>query len=63
MFLRSISSCCIRALLLLAVADIMVNGSSTGEETQNVGKLRASAEVALSKGEVDAALDIWDKVC
>lgn len=32
-------------------------------ETASVGKIRASAELAFSKGEIDQALGLWEQVC
>jgi len=38
------------------------SSSASASETVNVGKLRSSAEVAFSKGEIDQALKLWEQV-
>jgi len=35
---------------------------ATSETVASVGKLRSSAEVAFSKGEIDQALKLWEQV-
>jgi hypothetical protein len=50
----------LRAFCILAYTDLVVSENS--EAVQSVGKLRSSADVAFSKGEIDQALKLWDKV-
>lgn len=64
----------IQLLVLLALSDTTVRAqsaaagaaegqhNSAADTVQSVGKIRSAAEVALSKGEVDQALQLWEKV-
>lgn len=56
MLLRSV----LRAMVILLTADLSC--SETSETTVSVGKLRSSAEVAFTKGDVDQALRLWSQV-
>eukprot|EP01035_Chromulina_nebulosa_P027934 gene27934-36798_t len=66
---------CIRAAVMFLFAELNVTytgfvcgassettSTSSSSETLNVGKLRASAEVAFTKGEIEQALRIWQQV-
>ena len=50
----------LRAALILICADLACSESS--DTAVSVGKLRSSAEVAFSKGDVDQALRLWTQV-
>ena len=50
----------LRALLVFACADRM--SAADNPEVLSVGKIRASADLAFSKGEIDNALNLWKKV-
>jgi len=50
----------LKALLFLVCADkILAEGTET---LQSVGKIRSSADLAFSKGEIDQALKLWTEV-
>jgi hypothetical protein len=57
---RGIVSLALRALLVFTWADVTISQSQEAE--QSVGKVRSSAEVAFSNGEIDQALKLWGKV-
>lgn len=61
MFYRSYCTVLLRALLVLAFAEVIVCESNE-TSVQSVGKLRASADVAFTNGDIDQALKIWSKV-
>ena len=50
----------LRALFVFACADRL--SATDNAEVLSVGKIRASADLAFSKGEVDNALSLWKKV-
>jgi tetratricopeptide (TPR) repeat protein len=61
----------VRVLVLFSLSDVVsralaqtTQGTAASESDglQSVGKIRAAAEVAFSKGEVDQALQLWEKV-
>ena len=47
---------------MLSTCTTCTASTSSSGETINVGKLRASAEVAFTKGEIEQALRIWQQV-
>ena len=55
---RGICMTVLRALLVFAWADVTVSQ----EAELSVGKVRSSADVAFSNGEIDQALKLWGKV-
>ena len=56
----------LRILFLICIPDYAsVTGAATGqvrEKKESVGKMRSSAEVAFSEGDVNYALQLWEKV-
>jgi hypothetical protein len=48
--------------LLLSAKDAVMLAASNAEGPAVVGKLRASAEIAFQKGEMDQALKLWQEV-
>lgn len=48
----------LRAVFMLLVTDL----STCAPDTASVGKLRSSAELAFSKGEIEQALSLWEQV-
>lgn len=55
---RGICRTLLHALLVFSWADITVSQDSD----LSVGKVRSSADVAFSNGEIDKALKLWGKV-
>lgn len=55
---RGICLTLLRALLVFAWADVTVSQDAE----LSVGKVRSSADVAFSNGEIDQALKLWGKV-
>lgn len=54
--------CFLRTILILAaVSDISLMYAAE-TDTQSLGKLRSSAELAFSKGDSELALQLWEKV-
>jgi hypothetical protein len=49
----------LRALLVFAWTDVTIIAQDT---EASVGKVRSSADVAFSSGEIDQALKLWGKV-
>ena len=48
--------------ILFLTADTFLNASESNSDVPSVGKLRSSAELAFSKGEVDQSLNLWEQV-
>jgi hypothetical protein len=45
--------------MMVSLKDIMIFGDN---EFASVGKLRSSAELAFSQGEIEKAIQLWEKV-
>lgn len=58
---RGYCSVLLRAILVFACADA-ANSQKDNSEILSVGKIRASADLAFSKGEIDNAIKLWGKV-
>ncbi len=41
---------------------LLTDLSTCAPDTASVGKLRSSAELAFSKGEIEQALSLWEQV-
>ena len=55
----------LRVLFLVCISDFTSAGGAggkAGEKRESVGKMRSSAEVAMSEGDVNSALQLWEKV-
>lgn len=66
MFPRYVQTNCIVVKIILYIlfltSDIYLNANESNSELPSVGKLRSSAELAFSKGEVDLSLSLWEQV-
>ena len=56
----TISSAIVRVGIVLL--SFWVSKFAMADEAASVGKIRASAELAFSKGEIDQALGLWEQV-
>jgi tetratricopeptide (TPR) repeat protein len=59
------ANCFLYKVLLYALFltnDIFLIASESNTDTHSIGKLRSSAELAFSKGEVDQSLNLWEQV-
>lgn len=49
-----------KLLLLLVLTALVISSGDT--ENQSIGKVRSSAEMAFSKGDIDGSLKLWGQV-
>ena len=56
---KSIYYCFFQFLMMVSLKDVMISGDN---EFVSVGKLRSSAELAFSQGEIEKAIQLWEKV-
>ena len=53
----------VKAFLIVFLSDaVWAAAEGTAEPVVSVGKLRASADQAFTKGEIDQSLKLWEKV-